>query len=361
MKYEFLLSLALGMGLWSISLTGGYARGKEKVWEPVPSVKPSKYQKQQIKRKYGMFIHFGINTFHNTEWSDGSLPASSYTPKQIDAHQWVQTAKDAGMKYVILVAKHHEGFCLWDSKYTDYDVASSPNPTNVIDEVAKECKKQGIRFGLYYSLWDRKVNADVDNPASDAAYNKYMLAQLNELMDITEKYTDIVEFWFDGSWKKPSYRWPIADIYKTIKSREPQCQIGINWSIGKDVNPNDPNAPEKSYKIVPEKQKEGDPIRYFPSDFRLGDPLFPADPDPKIFTHAGKYYYMPFESTVCISKRWFYFTDDKDYKSLNELVELYNRATTQNNILILNVPPARDGRMRSEDIELLKELRKRIE
>ena len=184
-----------------------------------------------------MFIHFGINTFHDVEWSDGSFPVETYAPAEIDACQWVKTAKDAGMKYIILVAKHHEGFCLWDSKYTDYDVASSGNKTNVIEAVARECKRQGMKLGLYYSLWDRKVNADVDNVESDRKYNTYMLKQLDELMDITEKYTKIVEFWFDGSWVKPGYRWPVEGIYRTIKSREPQCQIGINWTIGEDADP----------------------------------------------------------------------------------------------------------------------------
>ena len=146
----------------------------------------------------------------------------------------------------------------------------------MIEAVARECKRQGMKLGLYYSLWDRKVNADVDNVESDRKYNTYMLKQLDELMDITEKYTKIVEFWFDGSWVKPGYRWPVEGIYRTIKSREPQCQIGINWTIGEDADPHNPNAPEKSYKIIPEEQKEGDPIRYFPSDFRLGDPLLPA-------------------------------------------------------------------------------------
>ena len=113
----------------------------------IPSEKPSKYQKDQIKRKYGMFIHFGINTFHDVEWSDGSFPVETYAPAEIDAGQWVKTAKDAGMKYIILVAKHHEGFCLWDSKYTDYDVASSGNKTNVIEAVARECKRQGMKAG----------------------------------------------------------------------------------------------------------------------------------------------------------------------------------------------------------------------
>lgn len=189
----------------------------QKTYEPRSSEKPSKYQKQQIKRKYGMFIHFGINTFHDMEWSDGSLPSASYRPDTIDAAQWVKTAKDAGMKYVILVTKHHDGFCLWDSQYTEYDVARSGNTTNVIEAVARECKKQGIRLGLYYSLWDRKENPEVDRVEDDEAYNRYMLAQLDELMDITEKHTRIVEFWFDGTWAKPSYRWPVKEIYAAIK------------------------------------------------------------------------------------------------------------------------------------------------
>jgi len=332
---------------------------------PVPSTKPGKYQKQQIKRKYGMFIHFGINTFHNEEWTDGSKPASTYRPTAIDARQWVETAKKAGMKYIILVTKHHEGFCLWDSKYTDYDVASSGNTVNVVEAVARECKRQGISLGLYYSLWDRKQNADTKDASLDAAYDQYMIDQLNELMDITGKYTKIVELWLDGSWEKPSYRWPFDEIYQTIKRREPQCQIAINWSIGEPDKIGDPVDTTLTmmafYRpILPDKQKTGDPIRYFPGDFRLGDPYLPADPDPKLFMYEGKTYYMPWESTVCMSERWFYHTDDKTYKSIDELVDLYAKATAQDNILILNCPPNRDGRMREKDIELLIELRKRI-
>lgn len=321
---------------------------------PVPSTTPSAAQQQQIARKYGMFIHFGINTFHDEEWTDGSKPASSYAPSAIDAEQWIQTAKDAGMKYVILITKHHDGFCLWDSQYTDYDVASSGNPTNVVEEVAKACKKHGIGLGLYYSLWDRKVNGDVADRKQDAAYNTYMINQLEELITIAEKHTPIVEFWFDGGWLKPSYRWPIMDIYQTIKKRQPDCQIGVNWSIGSPDNPD-------KHPVLPQDQQEGYPIRYFPSDFRLGDPYLPADNDPKVFTHDAKDYYMPWESTVCISQRWFYNTTDHTFKSVDELEKLYRQCTKNDNILILNCPPNRDGQLRAEDIAILKELRKRIE
>ena len=358
MKHSFLAVSAICV-LFSISCTHK-PPGTDR---PVPATSPGKFQQQQINRKYGMFIHFGINTFHNQEWTDGSLPASSYRPTAIDARQWVETAKKAGMKYIILVSKHHEGFCLWDSKYTEYDVAASGNPTNVIEAVARECKNQGISLGIYYSLWDRKQNADVKDASLDDAYNRYIINQLNELMDITGKYVGVVEFWFDGGWEKPSYRWPIAEIYKTIKSREPQCQVGINWSIG------DPDKPgedwESRYKqgpvYPPDKQKEGDPIRYFPSDFRLGDPYLPANPDPKLFTHDGNTYYMPFETTVCMSKRWFYHTEDDTYKSVDELVELYQIATAQDNILILNCPPNREGRMRDMDVALLVKLREKLQ
>ena len=300
-----------------------------------------------------MFIHFGINTFHDEEWTDGSKPASSYAPSAIDAEQWIRTAKEAGMKYVILIAKHHDGFCLWDSRYTEYDVASSGNPTNVIEAVARACRKYDIGLGLYYSLWDRKVNADVEDWKKDEAYNQYMLNQLTELMDIVDDYTKVVEFWFDGGWVKQNYRWPVMDIYQTIKQRMPECQVGVNWTIG---------APENADKhpVLPQEQKEGYPIRYFPSDFRLGDPYLPTDNDPKIFVHNGRQYYMPWESTVCISKRWFYNTTDNEFKSVDELEKLFCQSTKNDNILILNCPPNRDGKLRDQDVSILKALYKRI-
>lgn len=336
-----------------VLLTACSANKSDYIILPKSAMTPNKAQQEQIARKYGMFIHFGINTFHDQEWTDGSKPASSYAPTQIDAEQWIQTAKDAGMKYVILVSKHHEGFCLWDSQYTQYDVANSGNSTNVVEEVAKACKKYDIGLGLYYSLWDRTENADVKDQSKDMAYNQYMLNQLNELIQIAQKHTHIVEFWFDGGWVKENYRWPIMDIYQTIKSREPNCQVGVNWTIGLPSNVD-------FHPVLPKDQKEGYPIRYFPSDFRLGDPHRPLDNDPKVFVYNGKPYYMPWESTVCLSERWFYNTKDKTYKSLDELEKMYYQCTKNDNILILNCPPNREGRLRDGDVELLKKLRGRI-
>ena len=331
----------------------GHVLAQEKGILPISSTTANKYQIDQINRKYGMFIHFGINTFHDQEWTDGSKPASSYNPSTIDAKQWVATAKAAGMKHIILVSKHHEGFCLWDSKYTDYDVASSPNKTNVVEEVAKECKKQGIKLGLYYSLWDRKQNADVKDVKADKAYNEYLLKQLEELLSITGKYGHIVELWLDGGWEKENYRWPTQEIYTLVKSKAPECQIGINWSIGLPENVD-------KHPVLPNDQKEYFPIRYFPSDFRLGDPYLPHNPDPKLFVAQGNVYYMPFETTVVLGERWFYNTTDKKYKSLDELEDIYHKATSQDNILILNVGPNREGRVKEGDVDILMKLKDKL-
>ena len=119
-----------------------------------PSLEPNKSQHEQIQRGHGMFMHFGVNTFNNVEWSYGKLPPSSYNPTELDCDQWVRFAKEAGFRYILLVTKHHDGFCLLDSNYTDYDVGSSPVKTNVVKEVAQACQKYGIEFTAYYSLWD---------------------------------------------------------------------------------------------------------------------------------------------------------------------------------------------------------------
>ena len=322
-----------------------------------PSKTPTALHEQMIARKYGMFIHFGINTFHDQEWTDGTKPASTYAPSAIDTDNWAKTAKDAGMKYVILITKHHDGFCLWDSKYTEYDVAASSNPTDVVASMAKSCKKYGIKLGLYYSLWDRNWGDGVmrrrtfkmDSNLTQSQKDEYVDYMEKQLFELLTQYGNICELWFDGGWVMPREAWQVERIYAHIKKLQPNCAVGINWNIGR---------PDKvdAHGVGPAQQKEGFPIRYFPSDFRLGDPRLPVNPDPKLFSHDGNLYYMPFESTICINKRWFFNTKDKLLKSVDELARLYRVATAQNNVLILNSPPNRDGVMPDRNITRLKEL-----
>jgi len=181
----------------------------------VPSDKPDKTQELQIMRGYGMFMHFGINTFTGDEWSDGSTPVQKYKPSALDCDQWVRVARDAGFRYVLLTVKHHDGFCLWNSKFTDYDVAYSPVKKDVVAAVSTACKKYGVGFAIYYSLWDRHEPAYKDKDLTK--YVDYMVHQLTELLT---GYGPVCELWFDGGWDRKPQDWDIERLYQLVKKRQ---------------------------------------------------------------------------------------------------------------------------------------------
>ena len=315
-----------------------------------PSTEPTQGQKEQMARRFGMFLHFGINTFHNTEWSDGTLPVESYAPTAIDADGWVRTAYEAGMNYVIVITKHHDGFCMWDTHTTDYCINSSQNKTDVVAEVAKACKKHGVKLGLYYSLWDRHEKCYPD----DEAYADYMIAHLTELMD--GRYGEIVELWLDGEWDKPCRSWQLDRIYNTVKTLQPKCQIGVNQTIG-EFN-DETGAPGERY--LPVNYQENDPIRMFPSDFRLLDPNMGRENDPKIYTFNGEKYYMPFEQTICSRKdfSWFYcdIYADKPMMDKEEIIRNYKILEKTNNLMVINLPPDKGGKLVDGDVKQLLEI-----
>lgn len=315
----------------------------------IPSVEPNEIQVAQIGRKYGMFIHFGINTFNNTEWSDGTLPVESYKPAAINAEQWIKTAHAAGMSYVILVTKHHDGFTLWDSKYTGYSVGSSTVKIDVVAEVAKACQKYGIQLGLYYSLWDRHEPCYQD----DKKYVKYMKDQLTELLD--GRYGSVVEMWFDGGWDKTNSRWGMGELYDHIKRLQPNCAVGVNHTIGIYDSISFP-----SDEFQPMNYMENSTMKYFPSDFRLWDPYFTRpgkDEDPKIYVHNGEKYYLPFEATICIRNMSNWFWDPEYTKDPTVtpafIAEKYRHLTEQENVLIVNLAPNLEGEFEEYDRQTL--------
>lgn len=322
----------------------------------IPALEPNQYQKEQIARKFGMFIHFGVNTFGNVEWSDGSIPAPSYRPKTIDADQWVRTAYEAGMNYVIPITKHHDGFCLWDTAYTDYCVKNSGNPTDVIAQVAKACHKYGLKLGLYYSLWDRKEPTYQTDFAN--GYFPYMKNQLTELMD--GRYGEIVELWLDGPWDKPRREWRLEEIYDLVKRRQPSCQIGINHTVGDDFN--QAGTPELRY--LPEHYQENDPLRMFPSDFRLWDPNMCRRDDPKIYTYQNNRYYLPFEMTICSREgfSWFYSNiyEDKPLIDIEQVCENCRILFDSGNLAVINMPPNCDGKLVQGDIDHLMQIAEKL-
>lgn len=312
-----------------------------------PSLVPNAGQQAQIDRKFGMFLHFGINTFNNTEWSDGTLPIESYQPTAIDADSWVKTAYEAGMNYVILITKHHDGFCLWDTHTTTYSVNYSPNKTDVVKAVADACKKYGVKLGLYYSLWDRHEKCY----KNDEQYVQYMEKHLTELMD--GRYGEIVELWFDGAWDKPCRAWQLDRLYSLVKTLQPNCQIGVNHTVGKYSEKK--GMPKKRYE--PKNYQDRDPLRMFPSDFRLWDPNMCRADDPKIYTFNGKEYYLPFEQTICSRKEfsWFYSDtyESKPLMDAQEIINNYRILEKTDNVMVINLPPDKNGKLVRSDIENL--------
>ena len=154
-------------------------------------VVPSKRQLDWYELESYAFIHFGVNTFTNREWGEGTEPESIFNPENLDCDQWVEAIKAAGMKGMVLTAKHHDGFCLWPSKYTEHSVKNSPCKKDVVREAAEACKRGGIKFGFYLSPWDRNASC-----YGTPEYNDYFCNQLTELLT---EYGDIFYVWFDNA------------------------------------------------------------------------------------------------------------------------------------------------------------------
>jgi len=301
---------------------------------------PNPIQQALIQRGYGMFIHFGINTFNETEWSDGTLPASSYHPTNLDVDSWIKTAKEAGFRHVVLTTKHHDGFCLWPSQATKYSVASSPVPTDIVSEVARACERHGVKLGLYYSLWDRHepTHNDKENPQK---YVDFMKVQLTELLT---KYGPVCEIWFDGAWAKEAKDWDLPALYDLIHKLQPDCAVTVNHTFGNGQDPKPIGQPDAFQK--------GDIIRFWPVDFRTKDPNIVRADDPKHYTWQGQLKYLPFEHTICLSSRanWFQKRGDIPPRPIDELEELFYWCTANDNALLLNLPPDETGRLRAGDV-----------
>jgi alpha-L-fucosidase len=305
-----------------------------------PADKPNKSQQLQIKRGYGMFMHFGINTFSGDEWSDGTVPAGKYNPSDLDCDQWVRVARDAGFRYVLLTTKHHDGFCLWDTKYTDYGVASTNVKTDIVAAVAKACKKYGLEFADYYSLWDRHEPSFKDKDPQ-----KYIDFMKNQLTELFTNYGPICELWLDGGWARKPNEWGIDQIYSLVKKLQPNCAVSVNHTIvnveGKrNFTPPDSMTVDNKYFF-----------QYFPSDFRLWDPQIANKFDKKQYLHNGKSYYLPYEHTLCLSREWTWFEKPTPglVRDLDELEELFYWCTDNNNMLVIDVPPDNTGRIRENE------------
>jgi alpha-L-fucosidase len=335
----------------------------EKYIEKAAQIKPSHRQLALQQMEFYSFIHFTVNTFTDKEWGLGDEVPTIFNPTALDADQWVQVCKSGGMKGLILTCKHHDGFCLWPSKYTEHSVKNSPwknGEGDVVKEVAEACKRGGIKFGVYLSPWDRheKTYGDSD------VYNEYFKNQLRELLS---NYGDVFCVWFDGACgegpngKRQVYDWD--GYYKLIRELQPQavisvCGPDIRW-CGNEAG----HCRESEWSVVPEHMKDNEKIKEKSQqvdDGEFSKRIGSREEDlgsRKIIKDISELAWYPAEVNTSIRPGWFYheYEDDK-VKTLEELLKVYYGSVGGNASFLLNLPPDRRGLIHENDAARVKEL-----
>lgn len=307
---------------------------------PLPSYSQLKWQQRELI----MFLHFGVNTFSDSEWGTGKENPSIFNPTALDPNQWVDAAVGGGVSLMILTAKHHDGFCLWPSKYTDHSVIKSPwknGHGDVVKEFVNAAKQRGVDVGLYLSPWDRHDR----RYGRDKQYNEYYLAQLQELLN---KYGDVEEIWFDGAKgpNAPNMLYYFNDWFSMVK--EMQSTINIFSDAGPDVRwvGNEKGfAGTTCWSTINRTSLSignGSVVGYL----NTGDPRGTD--------------WLPAECDVSIRPGWFWHKSESP-KKLSQLLEIYYNSVGRNCLLLLNVPPNKTGLISDNDVQRLKEFKSAID
>ncbi len=315
---------------------------------------PSEQQMAWHEMELNAFIHFTTNTFTGLEWGMGSEKETVFNPPQINAEQWVKSLKDAGFKQVILTCKHHDGFCLWPSKFTEHSVKNSPYKGDVVKEVSNACKKYDMRFGVYLSPWDRN-NADYGKPA----YLEYYRNQLKELFT---NYGPVREMWFDGANGGSGYYGGANETRKINSFSYYDWPTTI--SMVRAIQP----------KVV-FFSDAGPDLRWVGNERGLAgltnwntinnDTLYAGKSgiDKLLNTGAeGGKKWIPAEVDVSIRPGWFYHkNEDSLVKSPERLLEIYLTSVGRGSVLLLNVPPDQRGLFQENDVKSLQGFKKLLD
>lgn len=315
---------------------------------PLPTTSQLTWQEMEF---YG-FIHFSINTFTEVEWGYGDKSPDLFNPTELDARQWARIAKEAGMKGLILTNKHHDGFCLWPSEYTDYSVKNSAwrnGEGDVVKELAEACKEYGLKMGIYLSPWDRN-HADYGKPE----YLEYFRNQLTELLT---NYGDIFEVWFDGANGGDGY-YGGANEVRTVDKKTYYDWDTTNALI-RELQPNaiiwSDNGPDARW--VGNEHGFAYKTTWSPL---LRDSIYGGMPDYNTKYAMGQAHgthWVPAEADVSIRPSWYYHqAEDNKVKTLTELLDIYYQSVGQNSTLLLNLPVDRRGLVHENDERQLKKL-----
>ena len=327
------------------------------------SVVPSERQIRHQKMEFYAFVHFTVNTFTGKEWGDGTEDPAIFNPEKLDALQWARACRAAGMKALILTCKHHDGFCLWPSRYTEHSVAASPfrgGKGDVVREVSEACRKEGLAFGVYLSPWDRNHAAY----GSGKAYNDYFVHQLEELLT---GYGEICSVWFDGACGEgPNGKVQVYDwerYYRTIRELQPGACIHV---CGPDVRwcGNEAGYTRKSeWSVVPERTRDTEKIKEKSQQedsaaFRERR-ITARDEDLgsyELVKNEEHLVWYPAEVNTSIRPGWFYHESEDDrVKPLSELIHVYEGSVGGNATFLLNIPPMPSGLFHENDVRRLHE------
>ena len=316
MKQIYKIALAAAFAALLVSTTG--------LAQNFSEVKPSAQQVAWQDLEFGVILHFSTNTFLDREWGDGTADPKVFNPTQFDPEQWMRAIRDSGAKYVVLVAKHHDGFCLWPTGQTEYSIKKSPwkdGKGDVVGDVARAARKYGLKFGVYLSPWDRHDPRYADS----AAYDKYYLSELEEL---ASNYGDLVEFWLDGA-GSAGHIYDFKKIIETLRTYQPNTVVFADTGLfeygdARWVGTESGRVPYENWNVI---------------------------------DRHGYLRWRPVEAdTPLRDLHWFWHpNDEKSLKSLDELLETYDQTVGHGAQLMLGVAPDNRGLLPDSDVARLKE------
>jgi len=321
------------------------------------AIRPSERQYHWQQLEFYAFAHFGMNTFTNREWGMGDEDPALFNPIHLDTDQWCRSFRAAGMRGVILTAKHHDGFCLWDTKQTTHSSMHSPPGRDVLAELADSCRRHDLKLGVYLSPWDRHE----PSYGRGRAYDDFFCAQLAEVLT---GYGELFSLWFDGAngegpdGRKQAYDW--SRYYALIRRHQPGavisvCGPDVRWCGNEaghcrsnewSVVPASLRVAERTQAASQQSDDSSFRSRFTSADEDLGSRA--------VLDNVADLVWYPAEVNTSIRPGWFYHPEEDDQvKSLEVLQSIYLASVGGNATFLLNVPPDRDGLIAPPDVSRL--------
>ncbi len=303
--------------------------------------------------RFGMFIHWGLyavpagqwgNSTNHAEWirTTAQIPLETYdqfldqfNPTEYHPEDWVKMAKSAGMKYIVITSKHHDGFCLWDSRYTDFDIGSTPYQKDLLEPLAEACKREGIKLCFYHSIMDwhhpdylPRRNWETERSTEGADFDQYIQYMKKQLKELLTNYGDIGVLWFDGEWENTWTSDYGEDLYQYVRSLQPNILVNNRVSVGRSG--------------MEGMTEDGQ----FAGDFGTPEQQIPDTGIPGV----------DWETCMTMNNHWGYNKLDQDFKSSKDLLQKLADIASKGGNFLLNIGPKADGTFPKESIERLRDI-----